>query len=96
MTEANEHNDLATVREIHENLKQGIFSSISDTISDVIRLQQEVIRMRSKVRDLTRSVVSLRDSEGYRKVSLIDDLDEHFSSIRQTLVEELQRLESEV
>ena len=93
LLEANERNDLGAVREIYENLRKGIFSSASNTLTDAQRLHQEVVRMRTRITELARSARIIRDSEAYRKVARITDWDEYFSTTRQKLEEELAQMD---
>jgi hypothetical protein len=93
LMESNERNDLDAVREIYDNLRKGIFSTASGTLSDAQRLHLEVVRMRTRVTELARSVRIIRSSDAYRKVARITDWDEYFSATRQKLQEDLARLE---
>ncbi len=93
LMESNECNDLDAVREIYNNLRKGIFSTASGTLSDAQRLHIEVVRMRTRVTELARTARIIRGSDAYRKVARISDWDEYFSITRQKLQQELIQLE---
>ena len=94
LAEANSRNDFQAVTAIFENLKAGIFKLLSATIGDAQRLHHEVVRCRTKVKDLSRGIFALRTSETFRKVSIITDWDAYFAEIRQQLQDELAALEA--
>lgn len=93
LTAANSRNDFQTVATIFENLKVGIFKPLSETIGDAQKLHHEVVHCRTKVKDLSREIFTLRSSETFRKVSIITDWDSYFAETRQQLQDELDALE---
>jgi len=93
LAEANSRNDFQAVAAIFENLKGGIFKPLSETIGDAQRLHHEVVRCRTKVKNLSREIFALRTSETFRKVSKIKDWDTYFVETRQQLQDELDGLE---
>lgn len=95
LNEANEQNDLDTVREIYENLKNGIFSTMSATITDLTVLLKQVDRMRAKLKELSKGIAVLKATETFRKVSAINDWNEYFSNLKEQLQQELERLEAQ-
>jgi hypothetical protein len=90
---ASERNDLVKIREIYENLKDGAYMAASEALSDVQLLHHQVVRMRTKVTELSQVIRKLRDSEAFKKVSEITDWDEYFASARKQFEEELSQLE---
>lgn len=95
LSEAYNQNDLAKVSAIYENVKKGIFTGLSASLSKVQKLHEAIVRCREKVTDLTRTTWELRNSEIYKRVSAIDDFDKHFAELRKQLEGELQALERE-
>jgi PLD-like domain len=94
LAEANIRNDIQAVSTIFEDLKAGIFKPLSETIGDAQKLHQVVVRFRTKLKDLSREIFTLRTSESYMKVSTIPDLDTYFSETKSQLFQELAALES--
>lgn len=94
LNEANERNDLETVNRIYQNLLKGIFVSASEAITDSQKLHRAVIRMREKVSELNASIRVIRQSDSYRKLSVISDWGLYFKNTRTELEDELKRLES--
>jgi hypothetical protein len=93
LTDANSCNDLNQIREIHENLKKGIFKAASDSLTDYQLIQTKVGMMHSKVGELSRSIRSMRASHIYKTIIGIDEWNEYFSLLRTELEEELAELE---
>ncbi|GEM_PF-269892 len=95
LNDANEKNDIGTIKAIYENLKEGLFAAMSETISDAQKLLQQVVRMRSKLKELAKSVYQLRSSDTWIKINEIRDLDAYFNETRNQLEEELRRLDTD-
>lgn len=93
LNEANEKNDLSAIKEIYEDLKNGIFTTMSASINDARKLHHQVVRMRGKLKDLAVSISNLRRSDTWQKVDAIEDWDEYFVRISQQLRLELAKLE---
>ncbi len=93
LTEAYEKNDLTAVKEIYVNLENRPFTSSSDILDDIQRLLRQVIQMRARVTELSKSIANLRDSEAIRKVTAIGNWDDYFCNTRRQLEEELEQLE---
>jgi hypothetical protein len=96
LSEANEKNDIRTVKILYEQLKKGIFTLMSATVSDAQRLLNNVVRIRSKAKDLAVTISAIRTSDAYRKIVAIEDWDEHFAELKQQLQAELDRLKAGV
>jgi hypothetical protein len=93
LNEANEKNDLAAIKEIYENLKNGIFSTMSATISDAIKLHKQVVKMRTMLKEAVVAIYELRKSDSWIKISAIVDWDEHFKHLREEFQKQLDELE---
>lgn len=89
---ANEKNDIATVKKIHEHLQKGIFTAMSAAVSDAEKLHRQIIRLREKVKDLAASINGLIKSDAWRKVAAIEDWDVYFTQIKEQLQAELDSL----
>jgi hypothetical protein len=92
LNEANGKNDVATVKAIYAQLQKGSFAPMSATTSDAQKLHGQVVRIRGKVKDLAVSISVIRATETYRKIVAIKDWDEYFTTLKQQLQEELNRL----
>ena len=95
LNEANEKNDVETLREIYDNLKNGHFSTMSATITDAQILLKQVVRMRNKLKELSKNIAVLKATETYKKVSAISDWNEYFSDLKEQLQQELERMEAQ-
>ena len=93
---ANSCNDFIRVKEIYENLKEGIFKPLSDSVGDAQRLLREVVKYRTKLKEVAKEIYALRSSDTYLKVKAIPDWDTYFAELRVQLQEELQELEDRV
>jgi hypothetical protein len=96
LNEANEKNDIPAIRALYEQLKIGIFTPMSATVSDAQKLHRQVVRIRSKVKDLAVAIAAIRATDAYRKVVAIVDLDEYLAGLKQQLQTELDNLEAGV
>ncbi len=96
LNEANSRNDFNAIKEIFENLNQGIFKPLSDTVGDAQQLLREAVKHRTKVKRLAKEIFDLRTSETYIKVKRISDWDEYFTLMRAQLHAELEALEEDV
>jgi hypothetical protein len=92
LNEAYAKNDLAEVKKIYEQLQKGIFTPMSETIGDAQKLHRQVVNLRSKVKNLSVTIYDLHNSDAYRKIAAIQDMDIHFSELLQLLQGELDRL----
>ncbi len=79
--------------QIYVNLENRPFTSSSDILDDIQRLLRQVIQMRARVTELSKSIANLRDSEAIRKVTAIGNWDDYFCNTRRQLEEELEQLE---
>lgn len=93
LCEANEKNDISKVRLIYNQLQRGCFVKISDTVNDVQKLHWQVIRMRTKLKELASSIFEMRNNETYWSIASIDDWDIYFKKLKQQLQEKLELLE---
>lgn len=94
LNEANEKNDIAAIKALYEQLSKGIFAPMCAAVSDAQKLHKQVLRMRGKVKDLAVEIFTIRSSEAYRKVVVIEDWDEYFARLKEQLQMELDRLEA--
>lgn len=93
---AYDQNDLKRVKAIVQDLKQGSFKVMSETLSEKSQLQALVKRLRLKIETLEQALVELKAREDYRQIERIEDWDEHFENLRVTLKAELEGLRSEL
>ena len=94
LCEANGKNDIFTVKAIYAQLQKGAFAPMSATVSDAQKLHGQVVRIRGKAKDLAMAISAIRTTDAYRKVAAIEDWDEYFTTLKQQLQEELERMEA--
>jgi chemotaxis protein histidine kinase CheA len=85
-------NDLGAINEIYESLRKGIFSFSSETLKDIQKLYHQVVLIRERVTELSKKVRELKDSETYKTVSSIKDMDQHFNELYRSLEKERETL----
>jgi hypothetical protein len=67
---------------------------MSATISDAQKLHGQVVRIRGKVKELAVAISTIRTTDAFLKVVGIEDWDEYFTTLKQQLQEELERMEA--
>lgn len=95
LSAAYEKNDMKRVNEILTNLEKGhFFVSKSDVINEKQLLQVEMEKQRMRVKELKEQVQAIKESDTYKTVSIIDNLDDYFAQAKQKLQLQLNDLES--
>lgn len=94
LNEAYAQNDMETVKQLHDQIKAGIFTPINASVSDAQKMYQQVVTLRGKVKELSVAIYELRSSAQYRKIAAIEQMDEHFTTLKQQLETELTYLDS--
>ncbi|MEI6697352.1 MAG: phospholipase D-like domain-containing protein [Bacteroidota bacterium] len=96
LNDANASNDLKRVNEIFETLKQGIFKSHSQTISEKEQILKIVTKLRMKRNQLDEIVNNIKSSETFKTVSSIQNWDTYFEEVKEQLKSELGKLNMQI
>ena len=97
LNEAFDKNDLARVTEILENLEKGILKSEKgDSISDKEILRATINRLKAKLKNIESQILSIKQSDTFKTVNSIEDLDLYFEQTKEKLKSELEELKKEV
>ncbi|MCS3953097.1 hypothetical protein [Salinibacter ruber] len=96
LQDAYERNDLDEVERIAHRVETGLaLGTRSKEIDEVEKLEAEVERLRQRTEELKAEIDALRTSNAYRKLSDVEDYDEHFERQKERLRDELERLRSQ-
>jgi hypothetical protein len=92
---AKDSNDIDALKQILAYLEDGLpFSLKQDTISEKAALKNEVIHLRDVIDQLKQKINSTRNSETYKTIISIADLNKYFSENKEKLQHELERLKT--
>lgn len=90
LNEANSINDIHTVQDILEKLKNGILlNSEQIEIDSKNNINQHIERLSNKLEILLSDVITMRDDEEYQFIISLKDWDAYFDDVRDQLEEEL-------
>lgn len=85
--------DLKKVKKILKNLKKGIaFDVASDKIDDKKILRAKIKELRAKIKNVDKEIVIIKQDDTFEIISQLDDWDEYFKDIKDTLEKEKERL----
>lgn len=97
LIEANDKKDLNRVAEILANLEKGILKlQHSSSMTDKIKLQATITRLKTKCSNLERSIQHIKQSKDYQRIINIGDWDSYFKEVKERLQQELNTLQQEV
>ncbi len=97
LNEANAKNNLQKVSEILINLEKGILSTTKgDEITDIDKLRKTILSLRSKVKILETEIIKIKESETFKIITFIDDIDDYFNKTKKKLIQELEDLKNEI
>jgi len=95
LKEAYEKSDLKRVEEILETLQKGkAFTSKADTSNEKLALQNEIERLRQRLKELNTTLNNIKTSVTFETITNIKDFDEYFAKIKQKLQEQLNEFEN--
>lgn len=94
LNEAYRKNDLAEVKRILSELKQGMFKPRSETVSKADQLKVIIQILKHKIEKVEQEIFAIKDSDDYQTISAIDDWSAYFEKIKAQLIEEIDYLES--
>ena len=91
---AYERNDLNRVKEILENLERGdFFVSKSEAINETHLLKTEIEKLRLRIKELKKEIISIKESEAFTTISSINDWETYFEENKRKLAYQLKELE---
>lgn len=91
---AYERNDLKQVNEVLMNLEKGqFFVSKSDTLNEKQLLKTEMEKLRLRIIELRKELMTIIESETYKTISTIKDWDKYFNETKQKLQLHINELE---
>ena len=94
LNEAYRKNDLAEVKRILSELKQGMFKPRSETVSKADQLKFIIQILKHKIEKVEQEIFAIKDSDDYQKISAIDNWNAYFEEIKAQLIEEIDYLET--
>ena len=94
LNEAYRKNDLAEVKRILSELKQGMFKPRSETVSKADQLKVIIQILKHKIEKVEQEIFAIKDSDDYQTISAIDNWNAYFEEIKAQLIEEINYLES--
>lgn len=94
LNEAYRKNDLAEVKRILSELKQGMFKPRSETVSKADQLKVIIQILKHKIEKVEQEIFAIKDSDDYQKISAINNWNAYFEEIKAQLIEEIDYLES--
>jgi len=90
LNEAYSNNDLEKVSKILNSLKNGGFETNSEKIDNFEILKSKIDELREKIDTEKRAISELKNSEIYQKIEIIDDWEDYFLEVENSLKEELK------
>lgn len=90
-------NDLKQVSEILTYLQSGnYFKSNSDTVSEKELLLAKIKKLRIRVKTLENRIISIKNSNTYKKIIAIEDWDVYFRNMKEKLEKELEEIKKQI
>ena len=94
---AEDKKDLKRVTEILEDLQKGILSTKKgDALTDKTKLRAISNRLRVKIKNIEDEIINIKESEQYKTIIEIEDIDIYFSGLKKKLEKELELLQQEI
>ena len=95
--QARNNADLATLRSIYKNLKEGKpFEDLAEMPMEVDQLRRQVARLRLEVERYIATIYELRKTDTFQTLSALTDWDSHFAEARQQLESECVKFRAEL
>ena len=95
--QARKNADLATLRRLHKNLKEGRpFDDLAEMPTEVDQLRWQVARLRLEVERYIAAIHELRKTDTFQTLSALTDWDSHFAEARQQLESECEKFRAEL
>ena len=90
-------NDLKKVSEILTHLERGnYFKSNSASVSEKELLMMEIKKLRTRIKTIENEIISIKNSNTYKKIIAIDDWDVYFKDMRAKLETELEEIKKQI
>ena len=94
---AEDKKDLKRVTEILEDLQKGILSTKKgDALTDKTKLRAISNRLRVKIKNIEDEIINIKESEQYKTIIEIEDIDIYFRGLKKKLEKELELLQQEI
>jgi len=94
LNDAKKHKDLPRVQSILKKLQIGSgFDVASDAIQDTQLLNEKIIAIKQKIKELETEIQKIIKSDDYQTITGIEDKGQYFNDLKQQLIEEVQRLQ---
>ncbi|MCD6433886.1 MAG: hypothetical protein J7L21_07575 [Sulfurimonas sp.] len=96
LNQAYREKNLERVKKILASLESGmVFEVASDKINDKELLRVKITDMRDKIEDINAEIDSIKEDETYETLTEIDDLEDYFRAIKDSLQTQLNNLQEE-
>lgn len=93
LNDAYRRQNLKILEEILTSLESGLVMKVaSNSIDDIALLQKRVAVLLDRIRILEDEIYRLRNSEVFKKIQSIEDMDKYFSELKEELEKELAQL----
>lgn len=93
LKKAYDANNLGKVNEILENLENGnFFKSKSESGLEKQSLKAEVAKLRERIRNIGLDILAIRESDTFKTINEIENWNEYFENMKQSLKRQLQDL----
>lgn len=94
LNQAYKNNDLASVKNILSELKQGFFKSRSETVSKKDQLKSILQILKHKISKIEKEIVEIKGTEDYQTIINITDWNLYFEEVKVQLIDEIKYLEA--
>lgn len=94
LNQAYKKNDLAGVKKILSELKQGLFKSRSETVNKKDQLKSILQTLKQKIAKAEKEIIEIKDSEDYQTIININDWEQYFENVKVQLIDEIKYLEA--
>lgn len=96
LNDAYRRQNLKMLEEILTSLESGLVMNVaSNSIADMALLQKRVAVLRERISILENEIYPLRNSEIFKRIQSIEDMDKYFSELKEELEMELAQLREE-
>ncbi len=93
LNDAYEKRDLETTKKILSSLEDGnAFNVPSDTINDKAKLKEKIAQARARTEEILKEIDEIENSDTFKTIIEIEDVDSYIESIKDQLLKEKQKL----
>ncbi|WP_298910985.1 J domain-containing protein [uncultured Psychrobacter sp.] len=94
LNDAYKKNDVAEVKKVLSELKEGVFKPRSETVRKAEQLKVIIQILKHKIEKVEQDIFEIKTSEDYQIISDITDWNVYFEEIKAQLVEEINYIET--